>query len=68
MENNVKFTLAIDTINKKIAELNIKLSKDLNNEILKSELAVLIQDRDKLFKGKDIEDLEKLFEKYGSNK
>ena len=29
MENNIEFALAIDTLNKKIAELNIKIAKDL---------------------------------------
>lgn len=68
MENNMKFSLAIDYLNKKIAELNIKISKDSENESLKNELSILVTDRDKLFKSSNIEELEKLVEKYGSKK
>ena len=43
MENNIEFALAIDTLNKKIAELNIKIAKDLSNVVLKNELEILIK-------------------------
>lgn len=66
MERNVKFTLAIDTLNRKIADLNIKISKDLNNEDLKNELSVLLRDKNKLLKGTNINEFEELIEKYGS--
>ena len=66
MEKNVKFTLAIDTLNKKIADLNIKISKDLNNEVLKNELSILLKDKNTLLKGTDITEFEELIEKYGS--
>lgn len=66
MENNIEFALAIDTLNKKIAELNIKISKDLSNVVLKHELQRLLQDRDKLFKSVDKNELETLIKKYGS--
>lgn len=66
MENNIEFALAIDTLNKKIAELNIKISKDLNNPVLKNELEILLQDKEKLFKSLDKTELKNLIEKYGS--
>lgn len=66
MENNIEFTLAIDTLNKKIAELNIKISKDLNNPVLKNELEILLHDKEKLFKSIDKTELKNLIEKYGS--
>lgn len=66
MENNIEFALAIDTLNKKIAELNIKISKDLSNETLKKELEVLLQDKERLFKSIDKTELETLIKKYGS--
>ena len=66
MEYNIEFALAIDTLNKKIAELNIKISKDLNNPVLKNELEILLQDKEKLFKSLDKAELKNLIEKYGS--
>ena len=68
MENNVKFALALNNLNKKIAELNIKISKDLNNEILKNELSLLLEDHEKLLKEQNLEELEKIMNKYGSKK
>ena len=65
MENSMKFTLAIDKINKKIAELNIKIVKEVENENFKNELQILLQDKQKLYKSNK-EDFEKLIEKYGS--
>lgn len=67
MENSIKFTLAIDKLNKKIAELNIKISKDPNNENLTKELKNLLEDKEKIYKG-NIENFEELLKKYGSNK
>ena len=52
MENSIKFTLIIDKLNRKISELNIKISKDFNN------------DRDLLYKG-NVDDVKKIIEKYG---
>ncbi len=68
MENNIEFALAIDTLNKKIAELNIKISEDLSNETLKNELEILLSDKEKLFKSLDKNELEILIKKYGSKK
>lgn len=68
MENNVKFALALNTLTKRIAELNIKISKDSNNEILKNELSILLQDYDKLLKEQNLEELEIIMNKYGSKK
>lgn len=67
MDNNMKFSLAIDTLNKKIAEITIKLSEDLNNKTLQLELDQLLKDKDFLYKSTDSEALKKLIEKYGSN-
>ena len=66
-ENSAKFTLAIDRLNKKIAELNIKISKDFNNDNLNAELHELLKDKNKLYKA-DSEEFIKLIDKYGSNK
>lgn len=68
MENNVKFALALDNLNKKIAELNIKISKDFSNQLLKDELSLLLNDRESLLKECNIEKLENLMNKYGSRK
>ena len=65
MENSMKFTLAIDRINKRIAELNIKISQNLTNEELKTELKTLIEDKERIYKGNS-EDFKNLLEKYGS--
>ena len=66
MNNNIKFSIALENLNKKIAELNIKISKDLDNILLKNELSILLYDRDILFKGKDIKKIESLMDKYGN--
>lgn len=68
MENHIKFTLALDDLNRKITELNIKISKDLNNKSLKDELSVLLNDREKLLKETDISELERILNKYGNRK
>ena len=66
MENNVNFTLALDNLNKKIAELNIKISKDFSNQLLKDELSLLLNDREILLKESNLEKLENIINKYGS--
>lgn len=68
MENNVKFALALDNLNKKIAELNIRISKDFSNQLLKDELSVLLSDREALLKECDMKKIEKIMNKYGSKK
>ncbi len=68
MENHIKFTIALDNLNAKITELNIKISKDLSNETLKNELSILLIDREKLLKESDITEIEKILNKYGSSK
>lgn len=65
-ENSAKFTLAIDRINKKIAELNIKISKDFDNENLKIKLQELLEDKQNLYKADSTEFIS-LINKYGSN-
>ena len=64
METNKKFSLIIDKLNKKISELNIKLSKDTENIELQNTLNTLLSDRDLLFKGNN-EQLDALIKKYG---
>lgn len=64
METNTKFSLIIDKLNKKISELNIKLSKDTENIELQNTLNTLLSDRDLLFKGNN-EQLDALIKKYG---
>ena len=66
MENNVNFTLALDNLNKKIAELNIKISKDFSNQLLKDELSLLLNDREILLKESNLDKLENIINKYGS--
>lgn len=68
MENNVKFALALATLDKKIAELNIKISKDFDNQLLKDELSILLTDREDLLKELDMEKIENIMNKYGSRK
>ena len=64
MENSIKFTLIIDKLNRKISELNIKISKDFNNDELQKKLQSLWEDRDLLYKG-NVDDVKKIIEKYG---
>ena len=66
MDNNIKFSVALNNLNNKIAELNIKISKDFNNEELKTELSILLNEHDMLLKGTDTEKIESLIEKYGN--
>ena len=66
MDNNVKFSVALENLNRKISELNIKISKDFNNEYLKNELSILLNERDILSKGTDAEIIESLINKYGN--
>ncbi len=64
MENNIIFTLINEKLNRKIAKLNILISKDSNNSDLKEELQEILSDKQLLYKG-TTEDLKKLKEKYG---
>ena len=66
MDNNIKFSVALENLNRKIAELNIKISKELNNNNLKNELSILLNERDILSKGTDTEIIESLINKYGN--
>lgn len=67
MEDNLKFTIAVDKLDKEIAELNIKISKDPTNTFIIQELESLLKDREKIFKG-NAEELKMLIEKYTSKK
>ena len=64
MENNILFTLINEKLNRRIAKLNILISKDSDNISLKTELQQVLADKQLLYKG-NTEDLEKLKEKYG---
>lgn len=68
MENNVKYTLALYNLNQKISELNIKISKDSNNAVLKKDLSMVLNDREILLKGTKLDEFEKILKKYGSKK
>ncbi len=64
MENSTKFNLIIEKLNQKIADLNIKLSKDPNNIQLQNKLDELLKDKERIYKG-TIKDLDELTLKYG---
>lgn len=64
MNNSIKFTVIVDKLNRLISELNIKISKNQENEELKSKLDELVYDRNLLYKG-SLEDLENIIAKYG---
>ena len=63
----MKFTLAIDKLNKKIAELNIKLSKNPDDLESEEKLQKLLYSKNVMYRGSS-EEFEVLIEKYGSNK
>lgn len=64
MENSTKFNLIIEKLNQRIANLNIKLSKDSNNIELQNKLDELLKDKERVYKG-TIKDLDELTLKYG---
>lgn len=64
MDNNMKFSLIIEKLNQRIAELNIKITKDKNNFLLKEELNSLLNDKELLYKGNP-NDFKNIIEKYG---
>lgn len=66
MENTIKFTVAIENLERKIAELNIKISKDSSNQFLKDELTNLLNEKNTLLTGTDKNILESLISKYGN--
>lgn len=66
MDNNIKFTVALENLNNKIAELNIKISEDFDNEDLKNKLSILLNERNILLKGTNSEIIESLINKYGN--
>ena len=66
MDNNIKFTVALENLNNKIAELNIKISEDFDNEDLKNKLSILLNDRNTLLKETNSEIIESLINKYGN--
>ncbi len=64
MDINIKFSLIIEKLNQKIAELNIKISEDEDNVLLKKELNTLLKDKELLYKGNSNE-FKNILEKYG---
>ena len=64
MDNNMKFTVIVDKLNRLITELNIKISKNPEDINLKNKLEELIEDKNILYKG-NIKDLENIEAKYG---
>lgn len=66
MENTIKFTVAIENLERKIAKLNIQISKDSNNQSLKDELTNLLNEKNTLLTGTDKNILESLISKYGN--
>ena len=67
MENTIKFTVAIENLERKIAKLNIQISKDSNNQSLKDELTNLLNEKNTLLTGTDKNILESLISKYGNS-
>lgn len=65
MNDNTKFTILLDMLNRKIADINIILSKNPSNkEILNRELENLLKDRETLYNG-SYEDFCEILGKYG---
>jgi len=64
MKDNIKFSLVIDKLNQKIAELNIKLARNENDPVMKAELDEILKDKDLLYHGSD-EELKAILDKYG---
>jgi hypothetical protein len=63
MDKNIAFSLIIDILNRKISELNIKLSKNESPE-LRRTLDELLADKKALYEG-DSDTLKAVLEKYG---
>lgn len=64
MDNNLNISLIIDKLDKKIADLNIKISKT-NDENDIAKLNELLKEKEIIFSGNE-EDFKKIIKKYGS--
>ena len=64
MKDNIKFSLVIDKLNQKIAELNIKLARNENDPVIKAELDEILKDKELLYQGTD-QELKTILDKYG---
>ncbi len=65
MTENTKFTILLDMLNRKIADLNIKIAKDdPNKENLEKQLNDMLKDREILYSGNH-SDFINLLKKYG---
>jgi len=65
--NNTNFTIIMDILNRKIADTNIKIITNDENEEkekFKSELSDLLNDREKLYSC-NLNDFTKILKKYG---
>ena len=63
MDKNIAFSLIIDILNRKISELNIKLSKNESPE-LRATLDELLADKKAVYEG-NADTLKTVLEKYG---
>ena len=64
MNDNTKFAILLDILNRKIADLNIRISKKETDEELNLELKQLLKDRSMLYNGKH-EDFCEILKRYG---
>lgn len=65
MIENTKFTILLDMLNRKIADLNIRIAKDdPNKEKLEKQLNDMLKDREILYTG-DHSDFVNVLKKYG---
>lgn len=64
MNDNIKFAVVSDKLNKIISNLNIKISKNPENLDLKNKLKTVLDDKKTLYNG-TAEELKELIKKYG---
>ena len=65
MNENTKFTILLDMLNRRIADLNIRISRDdSNKECLEKQLDDMLKDREILYSGEH-SDFVKILKKYG---
>ena len=65
MDDILRFTIAINNLDRRIAELNIEIAKDSNTSDYNRELELLLRDREKILSGSN-QELRELIKKYGS--
>ena len=67
MDNNLNISLIIDKLDKKIADLNILISKNNNNEDDIVKLNELLKEKELILSGNE-EEFKKIINKYRSQK